>query len=535
VKPVITPPPEAVQELVDERTQHSKTFEMPNNERKLIASLRRVHVPEGKEWVDVDTDFELTGDQYTVKNALYTCTVDRDRIAYTYTSKVKGVVEIELMKIGNQPVKSLTLNFAPEVTDNRILFPSLLPDLDLEFVALAEGLYVNKILHSAAAPRDFTWWIEQDQDCPLRVNMQTQGHDNDGLVAQDRQGQKKGNVCRKLEMVHDVQDVTKKKLDSACEFGETWTGRTYKRDDENRLVLDDECEYPVWIDQDITQPVTADADDGYSVSNGGFINSFANNYGGYFSSGAYYPFARFLALNIPQGSSITLADYIINITSVPVAPNTMDIYAYDVDNAAQFAIGGPRPETSPKTTAKTVAALDSAGLKTYNVTALLQEIVDRPGWVALNNVAFFMLNPVSTGGSYGAYIEDYSNAGTNEPVLEVTFLPPAITQQVVIDYGARTRRVQWTGLAAGNVGDPVIVSEGGDMSVQVTGTFDGATVEFQGSNDGVMYHVLKDDQGNPTSVTAAGLFTVLPRCWMVKPCVVGGGTVDVTITAVLGS
>ena len=542
MNPVIPTPADAVQEVIAERTEHSKTFELSNGKLKLIASLKRAHIPddvgkwrsgESVGWIDVDTDFVLKGSQYTVKNTWYNCTIETDRIAYSYVSKDQGVVDIELMKIGNQDVSGLTLSLNPVAKDNVLTFPGVVPDLDLEFVARAEGLYVNKILHSAFAPRDFTWCIETDQDCPLKVNKQTRGHDNHALKAPGRENPRKGNLCRKIEMVHDVQKITPKKHAKAETFGETWTGRTFMRDEERRLVLDDGAEYPIWIDQDIIQPVTADADDGYSVTNGNFYYSYASNFFGAYGGYVYYPFARFLALNIPAGSTITLADLIVNVPTISAAGNTATIRGYNVDNAPQFAAGGPRPESSPVTTAGVSATLTTTGLKTFNVTSILQEIVDRPGWVALNNFALSFLE-FTPGGINGGYIEDYSNIAANEPVLEVTFDPPPTDSSVVVDYGARTRRVQWAGIGPDGSGDPVVVGEQGDITVTVTGTFAGATVEFQGTNDGVMFHTLKDLQGTLVSTAAAGLFTVGTRCWKVKPCVIGGGATDITVVATLG-
>ena len=227
---LIATPPDAIEELPSHRTEYSKTFRMPDNQFKLITRRRRVHVPgdistykQGgfPDWQDIDLDFTLVGGVYDVKNAWYSCRVERDRIAYSYTSKLQGEVEIELTKIDKAPVGTLPLHFAPVVSGNKITFASLLPDLDLEFEARAGGLYVNKILHSDAAPRNFTWHIEKDKDCPLLVNCETQGHDNHGELNSGRNSAKKGDKCRRLEMQHQVTDTDPKKKHSAQDFEET--------------------------------------------------------------------------------------------------------------------------------------------------------------------------------------------------------------------------------------------------------------------------------------------------------------------------
>lgn len=68
-------------------------------------------------------------------------------------------------------------------------------------------------------------------------------------------------------------------------------------------------------------------------------------------------------------------------------------------------------------------------------------------------------------------------------------------------------------------------------SVQVTGTFGGATLVLEGSNDGTTYFTLKDPTGGSdgtdadVSFTAAGLKEVNPNTAFVRPrlSVVGSG------------
>jgi hypothetical protein len=59
-------------------------------------------------------------------------------------------------------------------------------------------------------------------------------------------------------------------------------------------------------------------------------------------------------------------------------------------------------------------------------------------------------------------------------------------------------------------------------SVQVSGTFGGATVVLQGSNDGTTYATLKDLQGNNLSFTAAGYAEFTSGAAFIKPSISGG-------------
>lgn len=83
---------------------------------------------------------------------------------------------------------------------------------------------------------------------------------------------------------------------------------------------------------------------------------------------------------------------------------------------------------------------------------------------------------------------------------------------------------QWTLTAANNDGAAFENKLAGDMCVSVSGTFDGATVIIQGSNDGTNWFTLNDPQGNALSIAAAGKIEALleaPR--YVRPSGSGGG------------
>lgn len=69
-------------------------------------------------------------------------------------------------------------------------------------------------------------------------------------------------------------------------------------------------------------------------------------------------------------------------------------------------------------------------------------------------------------------------------------------------------------------------------SVQVGGTFGGATVALQGSNDGVTYATLKDVTGANLSFTAAGYAEFSSGAAFIKPLISGGtgDSINVTVT-----
>ena len=437
---LIPAPPDALRELVNHRTMHSKTFELPDGQFRYIARKRIVHVPGDPQtwekggyadWQDLDTDFVQVGNAYEVRNAWYTCSIATGQIVYSYQSKVRGEARVELRWIGMEQVADMRLRFDHRVSGNRLTFSQLVPDLDLIFVALPAGLYVYKKLYSPRAPRDFTWHIEWTRDSPLIINTTTQGQDNADQTEPNRRAIGRGQMCRPIEMRHGVEVRAPERLQHACQFNEWWTGRTFTLDPERRRVPSDDSIYPILIDQDIIQPISANIDDGYDGT--AYTTWFYNQtvcFVGWYSVGSqtYLGGWRF-QLAIPQGSTITLAELIINVTSVIGSGNTFDLYAEDVDNAAAFADITRLPRNiSPITTASASMSLTATGLNTTNCTNAIQEVVSRPGFSSGNNVLLLQRNlGTAAGATTAAYFEDYSNAGTDEPVIEVTFTSPVGT------------------------------------------------------------------------------------------------------------
>ena len=92
--------------------------------------------------------------------------------------------------------------------------------------------------------------------------------------------------------------------------------------------------------------------------------------------------------------------------------------------------------------------------------------------------------------------------------------------------------VFWEAVAAGDTFEAHDDATIGDRSVQVSGTFDGATITLQGSNDGVTYVDLLDHLGNAISITADAIVQIGELTRFLKPVITGGTTVDLDVTVV---
>jgi hypothetical protein len=74
---------------------------------------------------------------------------------------------------------------------------------------------------------------------------------------------------------------------------------------------------------------------------------------------------------------------------------------------------------------------------------------------------------------------------------------------------------------------------GTDGAVSFTGTFGGATVKLQASNDGTNFFDMKDKSGTTISATAGALFTFDTSAAYIRPAITGGTGDSIDIIVVL--
>lgn len=100
---------------------------------------------------------------------------------------------------------------------------------------------------------------------------------------------------------------------------------------------------------------------------------------------------------------------------------------------------------------------------------------------------------------------------------------------ITVVQGGKARLYQWV-LNDGDDGAPIEAVEFADRSVQVTGSFGGASVVIEGSNDSATYGTLTDPQGNDLLVIAAKVEMVTEVTRLIRPRVQGGTGVAVTVS-----
>lgn len=82
----------------------------------------------------------------------------------------------------------------------------------------------------------------------------------------------------------------------------------------------------------------------------------------------------------------------------------------------------------------------------------------------------------------------------------------------------------WEALTAANLdGSRIRCPQYTDKTVQILGTFDGATCTMQGSNDGSTWFSLTDPQGNAIAKAAAAGEAIIESPLWIRPLVSGAG------------
>lgn len=106
------------------------------------------------------------------------------------------------------------------------------------------------------------------------------------------------------------------------------------------------------------------------------------------------------------------------------------------------------------------------------------------------------------------------------------------TQSKPISGEADFMLITWAGLANGDDGQPFMLAQFADRSVQVEGTFGtGGTLVVQGTIDNTNYRTLNDPYSNAISITTPKIEAVSELVNGIRPKVTSGdGTTSLTVS-----
>lgn len=100
---------------------------------------------------------------------------------------------------------------------------------------------------------------------------------------------------------------------------------------------------------------------------------------------------------------------------------------------------------------------------------------------------------------------------------------------------AKVPRVTWADIVTGDTitAFPIDAQAAVAGAVQFAGTFGGATIGLQASNDGTTFFDIKDLGGTVISATAAALFEFTTAAMYIRPVISGGAANAVDVIVVL--
>ena len=140
---------------------------------------------------------------------------------------------------------------------------------------------------------------------------------------------------------------------------------------------------------------------------------------------------RFNGVDIPPGANITTAHVQFTVDETPSGPTTLTIEGEDTVNAATFTNTDFSISARPRTAASVPwlpapwLTVGAAGpdQQTADISAIIQEIVDQPGWASGNALAIII------SGTGERVAESYNGSQPDAPLLRVTYtfnLPPNV-------------------------------------------------------------------------------------------------------------
>ena len=363
------------QELIEKRQENSKQFSLDSKRRQLRVSIGAIHYKDNyaddKEmWKDID----LTWEDKKIARAPYELAVDDYKL--TIRNKKTGKVStIEIDTIAGKKLATPIWQFS----EGLARVSNIALDTDLEIVAEFGAVRFTRILKSNKAPIEAKFKVAGD--------FVVRASDADGEIPVES------------TLVDGILTET---------LG----------------LADRPIKYPVRIDP--TYQVGTGADDGVwylTTFNNSADQTYLGNAGASMTS-----YWRFTLVDIPQGSTIDTA-YLIFRSKGDNGGTTCNVLldANDADTAVaptSAADGNGKDRTTENAPWNSIPAWSYLEVvNSPSIVSPVQEVINRPGWVALNALMIFAWNNGSDNLAY-RQSESYEETTVYCPQLVVTFSPP---------------------------------------------------------------------------------------------------------------
>lgn len=190
----------------------------------------------------------------------------------------------------------------------------------------------------------------------------------------------------------------------------------------------------------ISIPVAASTDDcRYNASIPSFVlNQIDNWFGNRFFSGNqdWQTGMRFLGITIPKNATIVSATltFKARITDASTGVN-LRIEGEAVDDAATFVDAAnftARPRTTANASWSPGSWVSGTSYVTADFAAVIQELVNRAGWVSGNDLVLFVKdNGSDQGADHYRIAYAYDNAAGDAPILDIVYSDAAETNPAI--------------------------------------------------------------------------------------------------------
>jgi len=400
------PVPDGHTEKRERRTRNSKTFLKPEKQdgKDVFVCETRMgdvcYQSDTNELRSIDTTIRDLNGTSGVEWAPYRFYVHKKGIGFDFHSRQGGFVKVSLAEIGDENFDQ-NATYAPTIEDNKVIFSEIRPGCDIIFVCKNQRVKTYRILKDSTAPRRFVWLCEHDETGKEKVS--------DNLVGVDNSNK---NLDLQLEIVQESESIFR------CV--ETWSGFVKTKPDLATRIksLSADVAWPVVIDPTVSYSVAASANDGRSDGDVDWRDTDSTiTLGQYNASYPFNPGMRFTGVAVPNAATITTAS--LNI-DCGVGTNTAAgiIYGWDADSPGNFNVTD-LPQFVTKTSASVALPTPPSGANTFEIGTIIQEIVNRAGWVSGNAIAI----PIIENSGLYSYtsISAYDHPTRAAPELSITY------------------------------------------------------------------------------------------------------------------
>ena len=369
--------------------RRARTSQLLTNQNRYhsIYRLHPVHYPDTEPgiWHNIDLNPRKNGSVIQVNKTWYDARLDGTMLRYK--SKRGGSTSVLDFLGENDRV-------IPRILGNRVVYDNIRLDTDLIFEFRPMSIIALKVLKSERANKTFQWYFKNKGQEVTNFNF--------GRRAWDSGKNTEGTPRHAKVDIKLINDNT---------IEEIFTGMTFNRTLKNRFPeISNEVKYPVYLNQDITENIVANNDDGMVYADYGFYGTGYNNV---YQTSQYDGVTRFQGIAVGQGDTI---DSGTQLTVIATAAETFTgtLAMHDIGDAPENA--SANVPISPLTTATTALNETSTGSMSWDAQAMFQEVVNLGTW-ASGQDARFAIN--WTSGTL--WFTDYNDSPANSADFEINF------------------------------------------------------------------------------------------------------------------